>query len=547
MLDSGVFLRVKVMGLRGKAESEGVDLRKEFDAATFEDLILDLSIKFINLPSDEVDQQVEVAQRRICDCIDVELSALWQWKGGDPGNLTMTHLYRPLGGPPVPERMDGREFFPWSLELMAAGKTLVVSSLDNLPPEAATDREMWIRFGVVSSICFPLSVGGEPTIGALSVNTMRTERTWSDALVRRLGMVAQVFANALARKRSDDALRESEEKLALAAKSAGAGLWSLDLASGRYWVTPRTLDLLGLPKNESLTLDRFLGMVHPDDRDSIRRKIREVVSSGEEGQAEYRIVRPDGNVRWLASRGRTPLDTTAGPERLMGVTVDISERRQLQEITRNLTGRIMAAHEEERARLARELHDDITQRLACMAVEAARIERLATTPSVGESLHGLRKELVRIGEDVHALSYRLHPTVLAELGLVEAIKAECERFTRQEAIPVELALDAIPESTSRDASLCLFRVAQEALRNVALHAESSRVEVSIRKRNDGLQLEVRDNGQGFDATVPPTPPALGLSGMRERVRHLDGQLEVESVPRQGTTVLAWLPPARRSP
>jgi PAS domain S-box-containing protein len=535
------------MDPRGERKSEGVDLQEEFDALSFEDLLLDLSIKFINLPSDDVDQQVEEAQRRVCDCIDVDLSALWQWKAGDPGNLTMTHLYRPLGGPPVPERMDAREFFPWCLELAAAGKTLVVSSLDNLPPEAARDREMWVRFEVVSSLCFPLSVGGEPTIGALSFNTMRAERAWPDALVRRLGMVAQIFANALARKRSDDALRESEGKLALAAESAGAGLWSLNLKSGRYWVTPRTMELLGLPVNESLTHDRFLGLVHSDDRDSIRRTIREIVSSGEEGQTEFRIVRPDGTVRWLASRGRTASDSSTGPESLMGVSVDISERRRLEEVTRHLTGRIIAAHEEERARLARELHDDITQRVACMAVEMARIEGLTPAPSVVESLQRLREELVRMSQDIHALSYRLHPTVLAELGLAEAIKAECERFTQRQAISVDLALDAIPESVPRDASLCLFRVAQEALRNVARHAGAGRVEISVRQRNGGLHLEVRDDGRGFDATGPPKPPALGLSGMRERVRHLRGELDIESAPRRGTSIRAWLPLARRSP
>jgi PAS domain S-box-containing protein len=536
-----------MLGPRGEAESECVDLREEFDAQVFENLLLDLSIKFINLPSDEVDQQVEEAQRRVCDCIDVDLSALWQWDPGDPGNLTMTHLYRPLGGPPVPERTDAREFWPWSLGLVQAGKTVVVSSLEDLPPEAATDREMWVRFDVISSLCFPLSVGGGPALGALSFNTTRAERTWPNALVRRLSMVAQVFANAIARKRLDDALRESEEKLALAAESAGAGLWSLNLARGSYWVTPRTRELLGLPENESLTLDRFLGLVHSDDRDSIRRAIREVVSSGEEGQAEFRIVRPDGTVRWLASRGRARLNAPNGPERLMGVSVDITERKRLEEVTRNLTGRIIAAHEEERARLARELHDDITQRVACMSVEVARLEAQTSTPAIEESLHGLRKELARMGEDVHALSYRLHPSILAELGLTEAIRAECERFTRQHGIAVEFALDEVPESTPRDASLCLFRVAQEALRNVARHAGAGRVEVSIRERDGGLELEVRDDGQGFDATVPPNPPTLGLSGMRERVRHLGGQFDVESAPRRGTSVLTRLPLAGRSP
>jgi PAS domain S-box-containing protein len=535
-----------MMKPRNKAKPEGIDLREEFDTSTFEELLLDLSINFTNLPADEVDRQVEEAQRRVCDFIDVDLSALWQWKAGDPGNFAMTHLYRPHGGPPVPERMDAREFFPWCLGLVAQGKTVVVSSQDNLPPEADKDREMWAQFGVISSLCYPLAVGGEPTIGALSFNTMMAEREWPDALVRRLGMVAQVFANALARKRANDALRESEEKLAMAADSAGAGLWSLDLASGHYWVTPRALELMGLPADESMTLDRFLGMVHPEDRESVRRTVQEVVSSNEEGQAEYRIVWPDGTVHWLASRGRSTSDSSTEPERLMGVSVDISERKQLEEVSRSLTGRVIAAHEAERARLARELHDDITQRVACMAVEVARIESLPPGSPFGESLHGLRVELVRMSKDVHALAYRLHPSVLAELGLAEAIKAECEGFTQQQSIAVDLALDSIPDCLPNDVSLCLFRVTQEALRNIARHSAAGNVEISVRQWDGGLQLGVHDDGQGFDATAPQKPPTLGLSGMRERVRHLDGQFDVESAPGLGTTILTWLPLERRS-
>ena len=116
------------MGSRGDAEPNSVELEKGFDAQVFEDLLLDLSIKFINLPTDVLDHRVEDAQRRVCDCIDVDLSALWQWNADDPETLTMTHLYRPLGGPPVPDRLDGREFFPWSLNLGKEGQMAVVSS-----------------------------------------------------------------------------------------------------------------------------------------------------------------------------------------------------------------------------------------------------------------------------------------------------------------------------------------------------------------------------------------------------------------------------------
>jgi signal transduction histidine kinase len=149
--------------------------------------------------------------------------------------------------------------------------------------------------------------------------------------------------------------------------------------------------------------------------------------------------------------------------------------------------------------------------------------------------------LVRLSEDVHALSYQLHPSVLEDLGLVAALKAEGEHFTRRESIPVEVKVREIPEPVPRSAALCLFRVAQEALRNVARHARARTVEVSLHGLEGGLQLAVRDDGCGFDPAAQRDRPSLGLASMRERVHLLDGELDIDSAPGHGTTILAWVP------
>ena len=218
-----------------------------------------------------------------------------------------------------------------------------------------------------------------------------------------------------------------------------------------------------------------------------------------------------------------------------------AKRRRAEEEALHLSGRLIHAQEEERARLARELHDDVTQRLARLAIDAGRVERGTDGISPAEAMRSVREGLVHLSEDVHALSYRLHPSVLEDLGLAEALKAECERFSRQESIPSEVKLRDIPAIIPPDPALCVFRVAQGALRNVARHAKAHRVEVMLRGLDGGLQLAVRDDGVGFDPAAASRHPSLGLASMQERVFLLQGELEIESAAGQGTTVLAWVP------
>lgn len=190
----------------GRDEPRGS--RDEFEARLrFETLIADLSSKFINLPAADLDREIEDAQRRVCQCLGLDLSSLWQWSAGSPGFLALTHLYRALAGPPTPEPMDAREHFPWFLQQLLAGKATAVSSLEELPPEAARDREVCRHFGIKSALTIPLSAGGGPLIGILSFNAIKAERLWPEVFVKRLQLIAQIFANALMRKRSDEAIR----------------------------------------------------------------------------------------------------------------------------------------------------------------------------------------------------------------------------------------------------------------------------------------------------------------------------------------------------
>jgi signal transduction histidine kinase len=216
-------------------------------------------------------------------------------------------------------------------------------------------------------------------------------------------------------------------------------------------------------------------------------------------------------------------------------------RRHAEREARGLGGRLITAHEDERRRLARELHDDVTQRLAALAIQAAKLESRPAGAESRNSAHSIRDGLVELSEDVHALSYRLHPTVIEDLGLVEALRAECDRVARSEAMRVELDTGAVPAKLPADAAVGLFRVAQEALRNVARHAKASAVQVALHGGNGRLVLAVRDNGAGFADSRKASGASLGISSMRERMRQLDGTLDVDSAPGRGTTITAWVP------
>jgi signal transduction histidine kinase len=206
-----------------------------------------------------------------------------------------------------------------------------------------------------------------------------------------------------------------------------------------------------------------------------------------------------------------------------------------------LSGRLITAQEEERSRLARELHDDVTQRLASLSIEAGRVEARLPGRAGDGPMHSMREGLARLSEDVHALSYRLHPSILTDLGLREALRSECEHFSQTSPVRVDFLADEIPEHVPEDVGLCLFRIVQESLRNIARHASATRAEIRMRPLDGGLQLTVKDNGVGFDQKQDRARASLGLASMRQRVALVGGKLNIDSKPLQGTTISAWVP------
>jgi signal transduction histidine kinase len=232
---------------------------------------------------------------------------------------------------------------------------------------------------------------------------------------------------------------------------------------------------------------------------------------------------------------------------LIGLLWQRIRRRRAEREALSLSGRLITAHEDERRWLARELHDDITQRLAGLAIDAAKLPGSDSSSTDIDARRSIRGGLIRLSEDVHNLSYRLHPSVIDDLGLVEALKAECERVARAESVRVDVEADPLPQSLPKEVALGIYRVAQEALRNVARHAKASIVRLSLALSDDGLLLAVTDNGSGFEPGVPVRRPSVGHASMRERMRSLGGKLDIQSTPGVGTTIVAWVPIPKAPP
>jgi signal transduction histidine kinase len=214
----------------------------------------------------------------------------------------------------------------------------------------------------------------------------------------------------------------------------------------------------------------------------------------------------------------------------------------------SLTGRLILGQEAERRRLARELHDDLSQRLAVLAIEAGKTETLVKDAphTILKPLHALRDQAIQLAADVHDISRRLHPSILDDLGLSKAVEAACARFSTREGIDVAFTAQKVPENLPQDASLALYRIVQEGLNNIAKHACARQVTVSLSASEAGLRLSVKDDGIGFVAADVRRQPGLGLSSIRERVRLVHGAHRITSEPEKGTTIEVTVPLKRET-
>ena len=272
-----------------------------------------------------------------------------------------------------------------------------------------------------------------------------------------------------------------------------------------------------------------------------RESIQRIVSGKQvEFQEEY-ILKSLETPRWFLTRA-TLIEMPDG-FRIMVTLEDVTRRRQAEEELRNIGGRLINAQEEERTRLARELHDDLSQRLALLSleIEQMRPQIPAGQNGLNNSVDRLSKKTQELGSDIHRLSYQLHPFKLDHLGLSAAIESLCVELSAHRDLEIKFRKQGFPAVLPEDVTLCAFRIAQESLHNVVKHSGASEAQVVITKTASVVRLRISDNGVGFDVELVKRKKRLGLISIKERLRLVDGKISIRSQPNKGTQIDVSIP------
>jgi signal transduction histidine kinase len=224
---------------------------------------------------------------------------------------------------------------------------------------------------------------------------------------------------------------------------------------------------------------------------------------------------------------------------------EIAERRLVEKAVEQLAGRLIHAQEQERSRIGRELHDHISQMLGVLTIRIDQLRSASapTASTLDQALAGLRLNITELTEDVHRLSHRLHSSTLDYLGLVPALQKLTVEFSDSHDIPVAFDHQTLPSALPSEVALCLFRVAEESLTNIAKHSGARSAEIRLYGDAGGLHLFIEDSGNGFDATRLEAKPGLGFVSMQERLRVIRGTIRVDSAPSRGTRIEVWVPSA----
>lgn len=346
-----------------------------------------------------------------------------------------------------------------------------------------------------------------------------------------------------ARKRKvESQLRESEKRFRVMTDTTPSLVWMCNPQGNVTYLNERRITFTGSDSNAGYG-DSWATYVHPDDLKNLKDGMSQGLKNQQAFSREYRLRRSDGVYRWMFDVTSPRVNGDGSFGGFIGSAIDVTDQKLAQQALEKVSGQLIEAQEKERARIARDLHDDICQRLAVLSMEIDQANR-----SVSESPASAKKSLEEIGHhcseiasDLQSLSHQLHSSMLDCLGIVTAIRAFCQELSKQHDLNIEFRDSDVPKDLPKDVSLCLFRIAQEALHNAVKYSETNQFSVALCAAGEEVQLVVRDAGAGFDVEETKKSRGLGLVSMQERVNLVHGRFSVESKPGQGTRVFAAVP------
>jgi signal transduction histidine kinase len=410
---------------------------------------------------------------------------------------------------------------------------------DEPPPVKAGSAALWIESDRVAAFLKTLEGMAAGQVDARLPISTRHDAL--DAIAHGINVLVGELSWAGARAREVQEHKADELRAAVASAKARTGailkaipdLMFVLLRDGTFVdYHGRDPKMLFVPP--SAFIGRHIGDVFPPAvADVILDAVKRACGSDDPVVVEYEL--PMGEPRFFEAR-----IVQADNDRLLSIVRDVTEAKRASELNRDLARRLIASQEAERQRLARELHDDVSQRLALLNIEIDRVAEQMDAEQLRARVRKLSAEAGEIASDVHHMSYELHPSKLRTIGLVAALQALCRDTSKQRSLQVVFTHHAIPSSVDANVSLCIYRIVQEALHNVARHSHATEAQVSVTCDHGHISLQVADSGVGFDPRRV-AQAGLGLVSMRERVVTVKGQLAINAVPGGGTQISVRVP------
>jgi PAS domain S-box-containing protein len=344
------------------------------------------------------------------------------------------------------------------------------------------------------------------------------------------------------RKQAERVLRESEDRFRLVANTAPVLIWMSGVNQMCTFFNQGWLEFTGRSLEQELG-EGWADGVHPDDREGCLETYSAAFDARVACRMEYRLQRFDGVFRWIADCSVPRFESNGAFRGYIGSCVDITELKASEGSLHTLSGRLITAQEEERSRIARELHDDFSQRLALLGIGLGQLWKKLPVEGTAErdSILEMLRRTKEISSDLHSLSHQLHSSKLEHVGLAPALAGHCREISKKYKMEVHFIESEKVVKIPKDLSLCLFRVAQEALANAVKHSGSKSVQVELSGSASTVTLRISDSGRGFDPSSQRPNAGIGLIGMSERLRLVGGCLAVKSRPDCGAEILAEVP------
>src|SRR5262245_13700306 len=358
-----------------------------------------------------------------------------------------------------------------------------------------------------------------------------------------LSLPRAVVHDASSAQSDQDALRESESRFRTLAECVPVVVWMTDSDNRCTYVSAYWGEITGRDPGQDVGF-QWVDALHPDDRGPTVANLVAASKLSKPFQGEFRVKRADGQYGWLSYHGVPFFRADGAFAGYIGTCIDITEHKQRERTGYRIQDNLLLGQEAERKRFARDLHDDIGQRLVLLAMAIREIKALvpSASPVLEAKVQNIQDEVARITTDLRRLSHNLHPSTVVHLGLLPALRQLCREFSEQTSIVVEFVGSATCAHMSEEGALALFRVGQECLANVAKHSRSREAKVSLTERSGEIRLAITDRGVGFDVAKLQASSGLGFVSIHERARMLGANVKIQSAVSRGTRVELRLPP-----